>query len=236
MWMCYNRAMLPNLSKVASLIGDPVRSRMLFHLLDGHELSASDLASRSAASPQAASAHLAKLVDGGLLFARTDGRRRYFRLASVQVAHAIEALASIAPVAPVNSLTQHTAMQRLREARSCYDHLAGRLGVHVTEALVRHRIIRTHEDEYRVTASGEIFFANLGIDLDTARAQRRHFARICLDWTERRSHLAGALGASLFDIFIENRWVLRNARDRALAVSADGHRQFKRLFGFDLSR
>lgn len=228
--------MLPNLGKVASLIGDPVRSRMLFNLLDGNELSASELASRSAASPQAASAHLAKLVDGGLLFARADGRRRYFRLASAQVAHAIEALASIAPVDPINSLTQHTAMQRLREARSCYDHLAGRLGVHVTEALIRHRVIRAHEDEYRVTGTGEKFFADLGIDLEAVRAQRRHFARTCLDWTERRSHLAGALGASLLDTFIEHRWVLRNARDRALAVSADGHRQFKRLFGFDLSQ
>lgn len=222
--------MLPNIGKVAALIGDPVRSKMLFSLLDGRELSASELASSGAASPQAASAHLAKLVDGGLLCARSAGRRRFFRLASSQVADAIEALASIAPVAPINSLTQHTAMQRLREARSCYDHLAGRLGVGVTEALLQHRVIRPHENQYRVTASGEEFFTELGIDLGAVREHRRHFARPCLDWTERRHHLAGALGASLLDTFIRNKWVLRNPRDRSLRISNDGHEQLTRLF------
>src|SRR5215469_3883673 len=129
--------MMPDLGVVARLIGDPVRTRMLFSLLDGGELSATELARRGDATPQSASAHLAKLVDGGLLVVRTDGRRRLFRLRTPEIAHAIEVLGSIAPVAPVSSLNAHSLMERLRLARSCYDHPAGRLGVGLTDALVR---------------------------------------------------------------------------------------------------
>ena len=226
--------MLPNLGNVASLIADPVRSKMLFSLLDGGELSASELATRGAASPQSASAHLAKLVAGGLLCARTDGRRRLFRLSSSQVAHAIEALASIAPADPVKSLSEHGAVQRLRAARSCYDHLAGGLGVRVSESLVRERILSVADVAYCVTRKGETFFSDLGIDLAAARAHRRHFARPCLDWTERRHHLAGSLGATLFDTFVRRGWVLRNPRDRALAVTSAGAEEITAIFRCEL--
>jgi DNA-binding transcriptional ArsR family regulator len=226
--------MLPNVAKVASLIGDSVRSKMLFALLDGRELAASELAFRGESSPQAASAHLAKLVEGGLIVARTSGRQRLFRLASGEIAHAIEVLASIAPVAPVVSLNQHTAMRRLRIARSCYDHLAGRLGVGVTDALIDRGVVVPHGDLYDVSAQGNRFLSRLGIDVDAARASRRHFARRCLDWTERRPHIAGALGAAILTRFLAERWVRRNGRDRSLALTEAGTEALKSRFGLHL--
>ncbi len=223
--------MLPNVGKVAALIGDPVRSKMLFALLDGRELSASELAFRGDASPQAASAHLAKLVEGGLLCARNAGRQRLFRIASGEIAHAIEVLASIAPVTPVTSLNQHSAMQRLRVARSCYDHLAGRLGVALTDALTAQRLLAARSDAFTVTRDGERFFSDLRVDVERARAGKRHFARACMDWTERRHHIAGSLGAALLDRFLKNGWVLRNSRDRSLEITASGNEQLQNVFG-----
>ncbi len=223
--------MLPNVGKVAALIGDPVRSKILFALLDGGELSASELAFRGEASPQAASAHLAKLVDGGLLCARNAGRQRLFCIASGEIAHAIEVLASIAPVAPVKSLNQHSAMQRLRRARSCYDHLAGRLGVAVTDALTERRIIAADSETFTVTRNGERFFSEIGVDLEAARASRRHFARACMDWTERRHHVAGSLGAALLGTFIKHEWVLCNPRDRSLEITRKGNENLENAFG-----
>lgn len=223
--------MLPNVAKVAALIGDAVRAKMLFALLDGRELTASELAFRGEASPQAASGHLAKLVGGGLICARNAGRQRLFRLASPEIAHAIEVLASIAPVTPVTSLNEHTAMQRLRRARSCYDHLAGRLGVSVTDALTERRFLAARDDVFAVTRNGESFFTDMGVDLDALRASRRHFARACMDWTERRHHVAGALGAALLERFVANGWLLRNRRDRSLEITTEGHVHLKNAFG-----
>ena len=223
--------MIPNVAKIAGLIGDPVRARMLFALLDGRELSASDLAFRGECSPQAASAHLAKLLDGGLTGVRSAGRQRLFRFASDDVAHAIEVLASIAPAMPVKSLTQESAMERLRRARSCYDHLAGRLGVAVTEALDNLHALTIEPASCRVTARGERLFKTIGVDLETVRAGRRIFARACLDWTERRPHLAGALGAALLESFIRNDWVRRDARDRSLRITPQGRSDLAGTFG-----
>ena len=223
--------MLPNLANIAALIGDPVRSKMLFALLDGGELSASELAFRGEASAQSASGHLAKLVGGGLITARSAGRQRFFRLASAEIAHAIEVLASIAPVSPVKSLNQHTAMQRLREARTCYDHLAGKLGVSIADALTVRRFIAPGERSFIVTNRGERFFSGLGIDLDAVRSARREFALACMDWTERRYHVAGALGAALLHEFVSRRWVLRNGRDRSLKISDEGERSLRDLLG-----
>lgn len=221
----------PNVAKVAALIGDAVRARMLFALLDSTEYSASELAFRSGASLQAASGHLSKLVGGGLLRARSAGRQRLFRLASPEVATAIETLASIAPATPVVSLTQHTTLERLREARSCYDHLAGRLGVSVTDAMIDQHVLTERDGRYDVGASGEAFFRDVGVDLEAARASRRTFARSCLDWTERRPHLAGALGAAMLESARSKGWFERNAAERSLRVTALGRQELERLLG-----
>jgi DNA-binding transcriptional ArsR family regulator len=237
-WMNRPRAtitgMMPDLGLVARLIGDPVRSKILFALLDGGELPAAELARRGAASPQSASGHLAKLVDGGLVDARRAGRQRLFHLRSAEVARAIEVLASIAPVRPVRSLDENTLKTRLTLARSCYDHLAGRLGVAVTAALVRRRDLRIEDDVFVLTGKGRALLESIGVDVDRAGAGKRRFARACMDWTERRPHLAGALGAALLDAFVSSDWVRRNARDRALAITPHGHEQLERLLGLRL--
>jgi DNA-binding transcriptional ArsR family regulator len=216
---------------VAVLIGDRVRARMLFSLLDRRELSASELASRAAASPQAASAHLSKLVRGGLVDVRSAGRRRMFRLASAVVADAIEALASIAPMTNITSLNQHTRMQRLCKARMCYDHLAGRLGVEVADALTEKGVLCKRGGVLSCTRAGKRWFQGLGIDVDGLREGRRPLVRVCLDWTERRQHLAGSLGAGLLTYFLRAKWLVRNTNDRALHMTSEGQMNFERRFG-----
>jgi DNA-binding transcriptional ArsR family regulator len=221
----------PNLAPVAALIGDRTRAAMLLALLDGGALPASELAYRGAASPQAASAHLRKLVDGRLLAVTPSGRHRLYRLASREVARAIEALLAIAAPPRIVALNQHSAAQRLREARVCYDHLAGRLGVAVTDALLARGVLRADDAEFRVTRRGERFFEELGIDVPAMRGRRRALARPCMDWTERRAHLAGSLGMHLRDCFVANDWVTRHAHDRSLRLTERGRRAVARLFG-----
>lgn len=208
---------------------------MLHALLGGSELPATDLAFRAGASPQAASAHLAKLVSGGLIAARSSGRQRLFRLSSPAVGHAMEALAAIAAPARVRALGQATAMQRLREARSCYDHLAGRIGVAVADHLVDGKYLDPGDGEFAVTRRGKTFFASIGIDVEEVREARRTLARQCTDWTERRPHVAGALGARMLERFLAERWLVRNPRDRALALTPNGRFEFARRFNVRIS-
>lgn len=225
----------PDIAPVATLFAEPVRAAIMYALLGGGELPAGDLALRAGASPQAASAHLAKLVAAGLLAARTAGRQRFFRLASPAVGTAMEALAAIAPPVRVRALAQDSAMRRLREARSCYDHLAGRIGVAVTDRLAERSFVRRNGSAFTVTPTGRRFFASLGIDVAAVSEQRRTFARACMDWTERKPHVAGALGASLLDRLLAHQWLERNARDRALRVTSLGRTELARQFGIEVS-
>lgn len=202
---------------------------MLLALLDGRDLAASELALRAGLSPQAATAHLKRLVAAGMLTARDAGRHRFFRLASPEIGHAIETLAAIAPPSRIVALDQSTALERLRLARSCYDHVAGRLGVSVTDRLLERGAIARRGADFVLGSRANRVFSALGIDLERVHAQRRAFARVCTDWTERRPHLAGSLGASLLDLFLNERWVARNAKDRALRVTSDGARALRTL-------
>jgi DNA-binding transcriptional ArsR family regulator len=212
----------PGIASVAALIGDSARAAMLCALMDGGELTASDLARRGAVAPNAASAHLAKLVAGGLLAVRASGRQRLFRLASAPVGHAIEALSAIAPPPRIVGLSQSRISEELREARTCYDHLAGRLGVGVTEALAKRGVLIARADDYALSRKGAVVLAELGVDLDGARASRRSFAHRCLDWSERRSHVAGALGAAICDAFLGRRLVERRKGNRSLRITPAG--------------
>ncbi len=224
----------PNVAMVSALIGDPARAAILLALLDGRHLSASELAYRSGVSPTAASAHLAKLVHGGLLMVEPSGRLRFYRLANADVGHALEALATLAKPATIVALTQNIVAGEMRIARSCYDHLAGRLGVGITELLIRRRAISVAgERDFRLTRSGNAIFASFGVDVDAARLHRRHFARQCRDWTERRPHLAGSLGAAVRDCFIERGWVERNRMNRSLRITADGRAALALHFSLD---
>jgi DNA-binding transcriptional ArsR family regulator len=232
-----------DLARTAALIGDPGRARVLRALADGRELAASVLAHEAGVAASTASAHLGKLVEGGLVVAESRGRHRYFRLAGPDVARALEALARIAPSAPVRSLREGTKAQAVRAARTCYDHLAGKLGVAIMSSLIadgaltggdgHHVRERAQGDrpsapgrdlDYRLTDEGADKLTELGVDVDRALAGPRAPIRYCIDWSEQDHHLSGALGAALTERLFELGWVKRLPRTRAVLVTDDGRR------------
>lgn len=209
-----------DIAAVARLIGDPARSAILTVLADGRARPAGELAARAGVSPATAAVHLRRLVDGGLLRVRAQGRHRYHELAGAQVAAALEALALLAPsAAPVRSLRQQRDMAALAEARSCYDHLAGRRGVELRDRLLVAGALRQlDERDHHVTTVGEHLLHDLDIDLASLRTSRRVLARCCLDWTHRRPHLAGALAVALTARFLDQGWLTRRT-GRGLQVT-----------------
>jgi DNA-binding transcriptional ArsR family regulator len=212
-----------DLAAPARLMGEPARAAMLVALLDGRSLPASDLAKVAGVSPQTASAHLARLVDGGLVVDRRLGRHRYFTLAGPDVANAVEALQLIAPRQEVRSYRQSVMAERLAEARSCYDHLAGRVALRVADALVAEGAVTPlspAEPGRLLDTSGPVA-GRLGLDAISGTG-RRPVVRGCLDWTERRPHIAGRLGAHLLDTLLERGWIERARGDRSITVTAAG--------------
>lgn len=224
----------PGVADPAALIGDPARAAMLCALMDGGELTAGDLARRGGLAASAASAHLAKLVAGGLLAARASGRQRLFRLAGAPVAHALEALAAIAPPVRIAALSQSRISEELRTARTCYDHLAGRLGVGVTEGLMCRGLLVAGADGFALPRKGATYLTEFGVDVEAARASRRRFANECLDWSERRSHVAGALGAAICDAFLVRRFVERRSANRSLRITPAGGAWLLKNLGVEL--
>lgn len=223
-----------NIATPAALIGDPTRAAMLQALQDGRAQPASALAWAAGVTAQAASNHLTKLVDGGLLAVEREGRHRYYRLASAEVAHAIEALSVLAT--PVRSLeTPRSPKARaLRDARCCYGHLAGRLGVRVCEALVARDLLRPAADKlYEVTPEGRRWFEDLGVSIDALRSSRG-VARQCLDWTERRHHLAGPLGVKLLAAMTARDWLVLEAKGRAVRLTPNGAHALRERLGVTL--
>ena len=220
-----------DIAGVAALVADESRAPMLDALLDGRALPATQLAAAARTSRPNASMHLTKLVAAGLLEVEQQGRHRYFRLASPRVATALEALAEIAPARPPRSLRDAAVGDALSRARSCYDHLAGRLGVALTDALVANAVLVDGFDGFDVTPYGEARLETFGISVDALRRKRRAFARRCLDWSERRHHVGGALGAALLDRLLELEWVERRAQTRALEVTPAGTAGLREEFG-----
>ena len=203
---------------------------MLLALLEGRALPAGELARAAAVSAQSASAHLAKLSRGGLITVQRDGRCRYYKLAGPRVANALEALGAISTVRPVAEYTAAKADQSMLLARSCYDHLAGRVGVALTETMQRQRVIVAEgERDFLVTARGAEWLGAMGIQMKPLQKGKRSFARQCLDWTERRPHIAGALGAALMQHFLAEGWLARMRESRALRVTQKGQRSFAAL-------
>ena len=207
-------------------MGEPARAAMLVALLDGGSRPASELAAIAGVRPPTASAHLAQLVDGGLLVDRRLGRHRYFELADASVADAVEALQRIAPRRPVTSLRQSTTAVRLAEFRSCYDHLAGRVALVIADALVDEGSVAplTAGRIGEITGDGPLA-RRLGVELDgddDAPRGRRPMVRGCLDWTERRPHVAGAVGASIRRTFLDRGWAVGLQQDRSLKLTDAG--------------
>lgn len=218
----------PNFAHTAALIGDSTRASILAALLGGRALTASELAHGAGVSAQTASMHLARLVEGGLLKVITSGRHRYYELASLQVAQVLETLATIAPPAQVQSLRQSERSRAIRFARSCYDHLAGVVGVALTERLLERALITQSGQEFQVTEAGMAWLMRQGIDSERVMHRRRVAVRPCLDWSERRYHVAGAFGAALFEWCLAQNWFVRLEHSRALRLTEAGRAGFAR--------
>src|SRR5262247_3448054 len=212
------------LSNVAALLGEPARTRILTALLSGRALTAKELAYFAGVTAATASSHLSRLVAGQLVAMEKQGRCHYYRLRSAEVAQAIEGLMTLATI-PANDWPPHHRVEpALRDARLCYDHMAGRLGVAVCDLLLRRRHLVLVDGSGEITPSGERFLAELGVDLANARRAKRHYCRSCIDWTERRHHISGAVGAALAQAFVAKRLVDRISDSRALFVTPLGRK------------
>jgi DNA-binding transcriptional ArsR family regulator len=236
-----------DIAAVASLFADPARCAVLLALDDGRALPASVLAEEAGVSRSTASSHLTKLTEAGLLSVETHGRHRYYRLSGPHVGELIEQLVRIAPPRPVRSLREGTKAARLRSARTCYDHFAGKLGVELLGSLLEQKVLTGgdgryepardtsdalsspgHDVRYELTDRGRMFLTGLGIEIPSGK---RRLIRYCVDWTEQRHHLSGALGRAILDRFLAAEWVKRMPRGRALKVTPEGRTALADWFG-----
>lgn len=217
-----NFASAITLATTASLIGDVARASMLCALSGGQALTAKELALDAGISPQTASGHLAKLTEAGLVTVVKQGRHRYHRLASARVAEMVETLMASADLGPRRHRPVGPKDEALRRARSCYDHMAGRFAVDLADRLEREGLVFLSSEGGYVSEAGDAFFARMGLDLPAARSGRRPLCRCCLDWSERRFHIGGRLGAALFTHAQQEKWVVRVADSRALRVTRKG--------------
>src|SRR5262245_3472976 len=219
-----------DLATVGALLAEPARVKVLLALADGRSLAASMLASEAGVAASTASHHLARLTEAGFVRAVTRGRHRYFTLAGPQVAELLEAVARVAPAQPITSLREGTRAHALRYARRCYDHLAGRLGVAVTEALERNGFVVATDAAFTLTGDGADGLSRLGFDVRAGEV-----ARACRDWTEQRSHIAGPLGRELLTGFVGRGWLEPHAKSRALQLTAAGCDGLSGRLGVSLS-
>lgn len=224
----------PDIAAVASLIGDSSRITMLLSLLGGKAMPASELARAARITPQTASSHLSKLVEGGLLVHESYGRHRYYRLANADVAHALEALNAIALPKPVRSLRESEQVKAIRFARTCYDHLAGEVGVALTDRLLAMGLLEESGQDYVLNEEGKKKLRSLGVELEPRSKSRRSYARPCLDWSERRHHLAGSLGAALTQRLFELGWIERYVDHRGVRITEAGVKGFFDEFGLTI--
>ncbi|WP_405521712.1 ArsR/SmtB family transcription factor [Streptomyces canus] len=223
----------PQLARLAALIADETRAACLLALLDGRAWTAGELARHAGVAASTLSEHLGKLVAGGLLTEERQGRHRYVRLADARVAHLVEDLAAqVSPdaVPRPRNLRESSAGSAMARGRTCYDHLAGRLGIAVTDALTSRQLL-CQDTGFALTDAGLAWFEATGIPLD--RKGRRPLARACLDWTERRPHLAGVAGAALCRHALAEGWCVRIGSERAVKVTATGERALTELLGID---
>ncbi|HZX69839.1 MAG TPA: helix-turn-helix domain-containing protein [Rhodanobacter sp.] len=227
-----------SVSAVAAAIAEPARTRMLYCLLDGHARTATELAIVAEVSASTASVHLAKLANKHLLEVQAQGRHRYYRLASPEVAAALEALSVIA--ASPRARFEPNTPNRLRAARTCYDHMAGALAVALHDRFIALRWLTadppgkgTGGGTYDLTDAGTVALTRLGMDMAHVRSLRRRFACACLDWSERRPHIGGAVGAMLLDTALKRRWVVKDLDSRILRLTPTGRRDLRTRFGIE---
>lgn len=225
----------PEIARIANLLADPARAKIVWTLIDGTTRPAGELAYAANISAQSASAHLSKLVQGGLLGAEAQGRHRYFRIASTDVASLVESMASLSaatrPRKPRPPLIPRSVPVQFLYARTCYGHLAGEIAVKALEGMLKARWLTANGRDFAVTRLGEGEFAALGVDLSAARRPRRVFAHACVDLTQRRPHLGGALGEALLATFVARGWIQRHPRSRVVSITPKGIENFRTRFG-----
>src|SRR2546421_1417256 len=221
-----------DISKVGALLADPARAAIIVALCGEHALPASELAERAGISASTTSIHLTKLMEAGWIELEQHGRHHYYRLSSPQIMKLLEQAMSVVPARTAlkpESEPMHPHHRRgdLRLARTCYGHLAGKLGVALTDALIQQGVLEATGKDFILTDQGKVVLWDLGVDVAAAARQRRAFARRCLDWTERRDHLGGALGAAICTTWLEQGWVQRQEQSRALCVTLLGEAQLQ---------
>jgi len=220
----------PDIARIGTLIGDPARANMLTALIGGQALTATELAQAAGVTLQTASSHLSKLEEGGMIAQRKQGRHRYFTLADAAAGTLIESMMGFAASRGHLRHKPGPKDPALRKARVCYDHLAGDYGVRMLDSFVAREVIESDGENLKVTEGGQGELSALGIDIGKLTANRRPLCKSCLDWSERRSHLAGTLGKALLQNFMEKGWARRSSESRAVLFTPEGERKFLSLF------
>jgi DNA-binding transcriptional ArsR family regulator len=221
----------PNIVGIAALIGDHARAEILTALMAGQALTATELAEVAGVTKQTISSHVARLLDAGLVSVASQGRHRYFRLADDDVAHLLESLMGVAYRTGAVRVRSSPREPALRKARVCYDHLAGELGVLIFDSLKKRRLLMLVEDTPKLTRQGQRYCEEFGIDVQALARERRPLCRACLDWSMRRYHLAGALGAAVLRRCLDLRWARRERASRVVSFSARGEKALREQFG-----
>jgi DNA-binding transcriptional ArsR family regulator len=221
----------PNITRLAAAIGDPVRVEMLTALMAGRALTATELANQAGITKQTGTTHLKRLLDAQLVSMQAQGRHRYFAIANEDVAQLIERMIGVAANAASTHVHTGPREPALRKARVCYDHLAGEIAVTMYDALLARGIIEFQGAALAVSTAGEAWLADFGIDMNHFRKQRRVLCRTCMDWSERRNHLAGALGAALLQRMLERGWAKREPGSRLVTFRPAGERELRKTFG-----
>ncbi|WP_445363634.1 ArsR/SmtB family transcription factor [Microbulbifer sp. ANSA003] len=224
--------MEPNIAYIGSLIGDVARSKMLIGLMSGKALTATELSVVADVTPQTASSHLTKLLEGELLQVRKQGRHKYFQLKNKQVADLIEQLLNLSPLVSDVSVVTGPSNNRLRKSRICYDHLAGELGVELFDALINNSWIKEVDEYVELTDRGQSSFSRLGVDFNLFSNGKRPLCKSCLDWSERRSHLAGHLGQWVLESAIKTGWAKQDLDSRAIQFTPQGLKKFRKQYEF----
>jgi DNA-binding transcriptional ArsR family regulator len=216
--------------KIAALICDPTRATILWSLLDGKAFTATELAITADTSPQNISMHLTKLVQADLLCVESQGRHRYYKFSRQDIAYAIEAMTYLIATPTTKKNAGIEVISSIKYCRTCYDHLAGKVSVMVTDSLLKQKIIVEKLNSFEVSGKGQKWFSELGITIDELKHRRRFFLRPCLDWSERRHHIAGSLAAALLDKMLVDDWVRKEKNSRALIITAKGQKKIYEYF------
>lgn len=216
--------------KTATLIGDATRAAILWNLLDGRAFTATELAIAVETSAQNISMHLGKLLDAHLICVEKQGRHKYYRFSNNEVAYAVEAMANLIPKPQVSTKKKSEGYPPVKYCRTCYDHLAGKMGVALADSLLGQKIIIDKNGVFEISSEGEKWFEDFGINVKEAQKQKRIFLKPCLDWSERRNHIAGSIGALLLNKMITEDWLRRNKNSRAVTITGKGEKEFLKNF------